>query len=384
MARKGRNGQRNNRARKPRRRLDQSIHPHTRPGTLIVPIDAQRSTLRVTAYGPQQLIDRRDASVADVAELLGKHPVTWIDATGLDNVDLITHLGKLLNLHPLSLEDLVSVPQRSKVDVYPEHVYWVTQVPGYLERLSTDQVSVFIGRNFLLSWREQPDNTFDLVRKRLEVAGGVTRSAGIDYLMYALLDAVIDSYFPVLERFGDSLDEFDDRVEEGPSPRLLQRIHDVRRDVRRLRRIVWPLRDAIDELIREQEWLVTRETEIHLRDCHDHTIQVIDTLENIRDACSDLRDYYATAISNRTNDIMKVLTVIATVFMPLSFIAGVYGMNFDTSASKWNMPELGWPFGYALALGLMGAVAGGQLMFFRHKGWLGRGWRRDDEDDDRD
>ncbi|MCA9236224.1 MAG: magnesium/cobalt transporter CorA [Planctomycetales bacterium] len=385
MAHKRRNNHRARaaRGRKPRRQFDHSIHPHTRPGTLIIPGGAKASKLRVTAYGPQQIVDRRDASLADVTELLGKHPVTWIDATGLGDIELIAALGKQLGLHPLSLEDLVNIPQRSKVDVYPDHLYVVTQIPSYLERLSAEQLSIFIGKGFVLSWREGGGNCFEGVRKRIEVAGGVTRSAGVDYLLYVLLDAAIDCYYPVMERFGDELDDFDERVDVGPDPELLNRIHHVRRDVRRLRRIVWPLREAVDSLMRQQEWLSTPETIIHLRDCHDHTVQIIDTLESVRDACADLRDYYATSISNRTNDIMKVLTVIATVFMPLSFIAGLYGMNFNTHVSPWNMPELGWRFGYPWALGLMGGVTVGQLIFFWRKGWLGGSWLRpgDDEDD---
>ncbi|HMO87020.1 MAG TPA: magnesium/cobalt transporter CorA, partial [Lacipirellulaceae bacterium] len=199
------------------------------------------------------------------------------------------------------------------------------------------------------------------------VVAGVTRSAGVDYLFYALLDAVIDSYFPVLEQIGDRLDALDENLEIDAEPEMLGVMADLRHDVRQLRRIVWPLRDEVDDLVRSPPALFKPETLIHLRDCHDHAVQIMDALENFRDAGADLRDYYASAMSNRLNEIMKLLTIISTIFMPLSFIAGVYGMNFE------RMPELAWPWGYPLALGLMGLVAAGQLAFFWHKGWIGGG-----------
>ena len=194
----------------------------------------------------------------------------------------------------------------------------------------------------------------------------------MDYLLYALLDAVIDAYFPALETIGETLDDLDEEMESGATSAIVGRIHGVRHDVRLLRRIIWPLREAVDSLITDHEWLIGPDTGVYLRDCHDHAIQIIDTLENYREACSDLRDYYSTEVSNRMNEVMKVLTVIATIFIPLSFIAGVYGMNFDPEVSTLNMPELRWRWGYPVALGLMGAVAAGQLLFFRWRGWLGK------------
>jgi magnesium transporter len=213
---------------------------------------------------------------------------------------------------------------------------------------------------------------FDIVRKRLQVTGGVTRSAGVDYLLYALLDAVIDSYFPALEGMGEVLDDLDDHIEARTDSSLIPEMADIRHDIRQLRRIVWPLRDSIDDMVRTPPDLITQETLIHLRDCHDHTVQIMDTLENYRDAGADLRDYYTSAISNRLNEIMKVLTIISTIFMPLTFIAGIYGMNFHKSPdAPTNMPELSWKYGYLASLALMAAVAAGQLYFFRRKGWLG-------------
>jgi magnesium transporter len=378
MHKKGRNG---GRKRARRRRFDHSLHPHTRPGTVIAPADAESPVLRITCYGPDQLVERHNASVSQVRELRGKYPVMWIDAVGLGNAELINSLGELLGLHRLALEDLVTAPQRSKLEEYPNHLYLVTQTPNYNGGLGTEQVSIFVGKGFVLSWRERPGDSFGIIRKRLHVTGGTTRSAGVDYLLYALLDAVIDSYFPVLEKLGDVFDDMDERIEADSDPAIIAQLREIRHDVRQLRRIVWPLRDSIDDLLRNPPEHVTAVTLIHFRDCHDHTVQIMDTLENFRDAGSDLRDYYATAISNRMNETIKVLTIISTIFMPLTFIAGVYGMNFDVGHSPWAMPELYWRYGYPLALGLMAVVAVGQIWFFRRRGWVGRARRRQPDGD---
>jgi magnesium transporter len=359
-----------------RRRFDHSVHPHTRPGTVIVPAGATSPILRVTCYGPDQITDKHNVSLKQIAELRGKYPVMWIDAAGFGDAQLIHELGELLDLHRLSLEDMVSIPQRSKIEDYPSHLFAITQIPSYNGDLNTEQLSIFIGKGFVLSWREHPGHCFDVIRKRLQVTAGTTRSAGVDYLFYALLDAVIDSYFPVLEQLGEVFDDLDDRVEADSDPAMIALMRDIRHDVRQLRRIVWPLRDAIDDLIRSPPPMVSEETLIHFRDCHDHTVQIMDTLENYRDAGSDLRDYYATSISNRMNETIKVLTIISTIFMPLTFIAGIYGMNFHRAPdAPTNMPELDWKYGYLFSLALMAAVAIGQLIFFRRKGWIGRGQR---------
>jgi magnesium transporter len=373
MARRNRkNGQGTKSRRRALRNFDHSLHPHTRPGTVIVPPGAEAPVLRVTGYGPDQLTDRPNASFEQIRECLGKYPVTWIDATGFSDAGLIEKLGALLGLHALSLEDMVTLNQRPKVEEYPNHLFSVTQIPLLNGELATHQLCIFTGSNFVLTWRERQSNCFDLLRKRLQVTRGVTRSSGVDYLTYAVLDAAVDSFFPVLEVVGDELDELDDRVEDGADAISVATLRDIRHEVRQLRRIAWPLRDALDVLMRKPADLIGDEAVIHLRDCHDHVVQIIDALENCRDACSDIRDYYATAISNRMNEIMKVLTVISTIFMPLSFVAGVYGMNFDGDASWWNMPELRWKFGYPLCLGVMAGIAAAQLVFFYRRGWLRR------------
>ena len=365
---------------KQRRRFDQSLHPHTRPGTIIIPPGATPPLLRVTCYGPDQIVDKHNVTPHEIRDLQGKHPVMWIEASGFGDAGLIEEMGELLGLHRLSLEDMVTIPQRSKIEDFPNHLFSITQIPSYNGDLNTEQVSLFTGKGFVLSWRERPGVCFDIVRKRLQINRGTTRSSGVDYLFYALLDAVIDSYFPVLEQLGEVFDDLDDRVEADSSPECIALMRDIRHDVRQLRRIVWPLRDAIDDLVRSPPVMISEETLIHFRDCHDHAVQIMDTLENYRDAGSDLRDYHATSISNRMNETIKVLTIISTIFMPLTFIAGVYGMNFHRSEdAPTNMPELDWEYGYLGSLAVMGIVAIGQLWFFWKRGWLGGGRGRDDE-----
>ena len=347
--------------------------PGARPGQINVPPDAMPTCLRVTAYDQEQVVDYEGCDLAKVQEIRGKHTVMWIDVVGLGNADLIASVGEMFGLHRLALEDVINIPQRSKVEHYQDVAFVIAQLPRLTRQHDVEQISFFAGKDFVLTWRERPSGCFDSVRDRIESTGRVIRESSTDYLLYALLDAVIDAYFPVLEEVGNRLDSLDEQMEEGVAENIVSRIHAVRRDVRVLRRMIWPLREAVDSLESDFEWLISKETSIYLRDCHDHTIQVIETLENYREACSDLRDFYSTEISNRMNEVMKVLTVIATIFIPLSFIAGVYGMNFDSEISQVNMPELKWRWGYPMALGLMGAVAVGQLFFFRWRGWLGGG-----------
>lgn len=336
-----------------------------------VPEGALAPTIRISAYDDESYVDYEDCPLEQVAKVRGKHAVTWIDITGLGDPELIQQVGDMFGIHRLALEDVVHIPQRSKVEHYQELIYLVVQLPRLNHNHDVEQVSFFVGKDFVLSWRERPSSCFDMVRERIESTGKIIRQSGADYLLYALLDAVIDGYFPVLEQVGARLDTLDEEMEQQIAENIVTRIHGVRHDVRILRRIIWPMREAIDSLARDFDWLITTETSVYLRDCHDHTLQIIETLENYREGCSDLRDLYSTEISNRMNEVMKVLTVIATIFIPLSFIAGLYGMNFDPEVSSWNMPETKWRWGYPLVLLLMGSVAVGQLFFFRWKGWLG-------------
>jgi magnesium transporter len=231
---------------------------------------------------------------------------------------------------------------------------------------------MFLGLGFLLSFQERAGDCFDPVRKRIREGRGRMRHSGPDYLAYALLDAVVDSYFPVLQDCGDRLDVLEDKMFLRPDPHTAGHIHLVRRDLLAVRRAVWPLRECISSLTHDPDELVSDETRLYLRDCYDHSVQIIDLLESYRDLAGGLMDTYLSLVSQRMNEIMKVLTIYAAIFIPLTFVAGIWGMNFDTGASGWNMPELGWAFGYPAAIALMVTLAVGQLFWFRRKGWIGR------------
>jgi magnesium transporter len=238
------------------------------------------------------------------------------------------------------------------------------------KEIEVEQISLILGRHFVLTFQERPGDIFDPIRKRIKENFGRIRKSGSDYLAYALLDAIVDTYFNVLEFFGDDLEEIEDEVVSQPAPAIMHRIHFLKREMVNLRRSVWPLRELIGALKREESDLLESSTTIFLNDLYDHTIQVIDTVETYKDIVAGMIDIYLSSISNRMNEIMKVLTIFAAIFIPLTFIAGVYGMNFNSAAGPLNMPELNWRYGYPFALGLMAVVALLLLYFFKRKKWL--------------
>ena len=341
------------------------------PGTLVVDPSAQRSVIRIMAYGAEGFVEQEAQSAESVGEILHEHPVTWVNVEGLGDLETIRKLGEVFGLHRLSLEDVVNVHQRAKVEQYEEYAFIVARMPAQGENMETEQLSLILGEGFVLTFLEKAGNCFELVRDRIRKNLGLIRKRTQDYLVYSLLDAVVDSYFPVLEQYGERLEGIEQEVVAEPDKATITRIYQIKRDLMGLRRAVWPLREAINALIRDARQLVSDETRIYMRDCYDHTVQIIDILEMYRETASGLLDFYLSSLSNRMNEVMKVLTIIATIFIPLSFIAGLWGMNFSTDSSPWNMPELHWYWGYPSALGVMAAVAGGLLIFFRRKGWLG-------------
>ena len=346
--------------------------PGAVPGTVAVDPAAAPSQVQVIGYGAQVCREETVDDLGRLPEILKRHQVTWVNVTGLGDAKVIRRLGEMFRLHPLALEDVVNTHQRAKVDDYGEHLFLVVRMLASGERLETEQVSIFLGKDFVLTFQERPGDCLDPVRKRIHTAKGRIRRSGPDYLAYAILDAVIDAYFPVLEKTGERLDQLDERVEAATDQATIAQIHELKSELLLLRRAVWPLRDALSALVREPNPLVCEDTRVFLRDCHDHVVQVIELVETCRETCADLRDLHLSAVNNRMSEVMKVLTVIATIFIPLSFIAGLYGMNFDPQASAWNMPELGWRLGYPFALGVMAAVAAGLLWFFRRRRWIGR------------
>jgi len=345
--------------------------PGAPPGTLVVDPTAHGSSMSVIGYGEEKIIEDRHASIEDIQAIRGTLPVLWINVEGLADIDLIQQLGKLLELHDLALEDVINLHQRAKVEDYEDHAFIVTRmaIPG--ARIESEQVSIFVGEDYVLTFQERPGDCFDPVRERLRRGSSRIRRMGIDYLVYALIDAVIDAYFPVLEQYGERLEILEDAVVSHPEPELIEQMHILKRDLLNLRRAIWPHREMINALVRGEMAVMSDQTRVYLRDCYDHAVQLMDLVETYREIASGLIDAYLSSMSTRLNDIMKVLTIIATVFIPLSFIASLYGMNFDRAASRWNMPELGWTFGYPLALLLMILVAGALLLYFRRNRWIG-------------
>ncbi|MGI9039415.1 MAG: magnesium/cobalt transporter CorA [Gemmatimonadota bacterium] len=352
-----------------RRRTPTYTKPGSAPGTLVIRDDAVPSKLDVIAYGPEGYEERELEHVGQAVESLDRFPVVWLNIVGLGSEEVVRSLGTEFGLHRLVLEDIVNTHQRAKVEPYAEALYTVVRMP-FVDGPGTEQVSILLTSQIVVTIQEHPGDAFEPVRDRIRVPRGLICERGCDYLLYAIVDAVIDSYFPVLEATGERLDELEEEVMNDATEHTVTQLHQVRRELVSLRRDIWPHRDMLNSLLRDSGDFVTEATGIYLRDAYDHTIQVIDLTDSMRDIAGDLLGTYMSVVSNRMNEVMKVLTIIATVFIPLGFVAGLYGMNFDTS-SPYNMPELGWAFGYPAALTLMGAIAFGLLMFFRRKGWLG-------------
>lgn len=348
--------------------------PGTSPGTLIPPPQASAPAY-VTAihYGPEHYTETQ---ITDLAAYLATAPsdgVLWLDVDGLGDVTILEQLGAHFGLHPLSLEDVLHIPQRAKLEDYETYQFLVFHMPLLLEEAQgdTEQVSLFLGPTFVLTCQERSGgDSFEPVRQRLRQGRGKSRKSGADYLAYTLLDAAIDSFFPLLEALGERLTDLEDEVLAAPTRQTLEEIYAVRRVISALRRVLWPLREAVHALERVDEELITATTRVFLRDCYDHVLQVIDVVENYRELIAGLMETYLSSQSNHLNEVMKVLTIISTIFMPLSLIASIYGMNFNTDKSAWNMPELTWAFGYPFSLTLMVCIALGLLVFFRRKGWL--------------
>ena len=340
------------------------------PGSIHPDPEAPKPVMQVMAYGPEGFVERGLQGVDELHGILGSWPVTWVNIDGLGDATVIQSIGTLFGLHALALEDVVHVHQRPKVEDYPEDLFVVLRIPIEGERLTTEQFSLFLGKGFVVTFQEVPGDCLNPVRDRIRRARGRIRGAGADYLAYALIDAAVDAYFPLVEQFADRIESLEDLAVEGASEHIPREILGIRHDLLTLRRAVWPLRETLSTLYRDEVEFIQEDTRVYLRDCFDHTNQLIEVIESYHEMSGSLMEVYMTSVSNKMNEVMKVLTMIATIFIPLSFIAGIYGMNFSHQSSPWNMPELDWYYGYPFSLGLMAAMAVGFLVFFRRKGWL--------------
>ncbi|HEV8577807.1 MAG TPA: magnesium/cobalt transporter CorA [Thermoanaerobaculia bacterium] len=369
-----RGGKEEGMARRGKTQLGKRYHrPGTAPGTLR-PIEAPGAEpARVTLidYAPDHFEEKRISKIEDVFPFRDSPTVTWINIEGLHDVGLIEKLGQHFGFHPLALEDVLNCGQRPKLEDYGGYHFLVMKsLYRKTEDLNIEQISFFLANNYVITFQEVPGDSFEAVRERIRHGKGQIRRMGPDYLLYALVDALIDEFFPVLETYGERIEELEDAVILHPEPSTLNEIHRIKRELLMLRRTAWPEREVINALQREEAHLIRPEIRVFLRDCYDHTIQVIDMIETYRDLASGLLEVYLSSASNRLNEVMKVLTIISTIFIPLSFIAGVYGMNFNTAKSPLNMPELNWYFGYPFSLAIMAAVAGALVLYFRRKGWF--------------
>jgi magnesium transporter len=316
-------------------------------------------------YNETEIVERRGATLEEVGVPLPEGMVTWIDLTGLGDIGAIEAIGARFSIHPLTLEDILNTQQRPKIEYFDRYIYVVLKMLSVEDAgIRTEQVSIILGEGFVLTFQEQEGDVFDPVRARLHAGGNRVRRGGAGYLAYSLLDAVIDGYYAVFETFGEAIEELENELLENPDTQTLQKIHEMKRLIIQMRRSIWPLREVVGSFERVESPLVTGITPVYLRDVYDHTVELVDTLETYREMMGGMIDVYLSTASNRMNEIMKVLTIIATIFIPLTFIAGLYGMNFH------DMPELSYRYGYPAVLLLMISVALVEVWYFRNKGWL--------------
>lgn len=299
--------------------------------------------------------------------------VTWINICGLHEVTVLEKIGRHFDLHPLTLEDIANTGHRPKMELTDNYIFIILKMLYHnadTGQLVIEQVSVVCGRNYVITFQEKEGDVFDPVRERIKKTRPRVRFMNPDYLAYALVDAVVDGYYLVMENLGEKIEHIEDMMVNNPVPENLEVIHELKRKLVNMRRAVWPLREVIGGMERLETPLFHETTRIYLRDLYEHAVQIIDTVDTFRDMVSGLLDIYLSSVSNKMNEVMKVLTIIATIFIPLGFLAGVYGMNFDPSAGPFNMPELGFPYGYILFWGVALLIGGGLLFYFKRKRWI--------------
>lgn len=343
--------------------------PGTAPATLIAPAGAlAKPVITLIEYNREVYNERVVETIEEVFGARDNNKVSWINIDGLGDVELLHKLGQHFDLHPLALEDVLNVGQRPKIEQYEDHYFVVSQMifsGAESQEIDAEQVSLFLKKNVLITIQQDSmRDVFDGLRDRLRTGRGFARAMGHDYLAYALLDAMVDHYFPVLERIGEAVEDLETELLERPSRGCLEKLHDLKRNLLRLRRISWPEREVLNFLLRDESGLVRHETKVFLRDCYDHTIQIMDMIESYRDLSTGMMDLYLSSLGMRTNEIMRVLTVVTTIFIPLTFISSIYGMNFE------NMPELHTYSGYFVVLLVMAAIGFGMLYWFRRHRWL--------------
>lgn len=353
------------RKRKKRRKL--TLKVGTPPGTLVYTGEhREHFSLRVIAYDSDGVQEYAGEDLNRALAFLDSPGNVWLDVVGLHRVDVVETLGKLLGLHPLIVEDILNVQQRPKVESFPDHLVVMARMFSLEDsgEIRTEQVSFVLKDRLLVTFQERPWDVFDPVRERIRTGRGRVRTEGVDYLLYALLDLLVDHGYPILDRLGEAMEALEDRILLDPRTEVVGKIHTLKRNLLTLRRSLWPLREVVSTLTRGEHPLLRASTLPFFQDVADHVVHLMDLVETWREMAGSLLDIYLSSVSNRMNEVMKVLTVFSTLFMPLTFITGIYGMNFV------HMPELHWRYGYPAVLLLMGVIAGGMVVYFRKKGWL--------------
>jgi len=323
--------------------------------------------LSVINYDGVNFQEKEVNNVKEAVSFRSKSSVTWLNVDGVHQPEIIEQIGKIFSIHPLVLEDIANTGQRPKMADFDGYIFVVLRMLRFDDeknQTKAEQISIILGPDFVISFQEREGDVFDIIRERLRSNKGRIRKIGADYLAYSLIDAIVDNYFMILEKLGETIEDIEDKLVTDPKAETLQIIHDLKREMIFLRKSVWPLREVINRLERSESALIKKSTLVYLRDVYDHTIQVMDSVDTFRDTLSGMLDIYLSSVSNRMNEIMKVLTIIATIFIPLTFIAGVYGMNFR------RMPELVQPWGYPAVLIVMLVIALIMLVYFRRKKWI--------------
>jgi len=339
------------------------------PGTLVHVGEKKAESVRITFidYDEQSFQEKQVSNIEECLKLKNTPTVSWINIDGLHDIELLEKLGKGFEIHPLILEDILSTGQRPKFEDYEKYIFIVLKMlsfSGENQSVEVEQVSLILGPNYVISFQERIGDVFENIRDRIRNAKGRIRKMGPDYLAYSLIDAVVDNYFVILERFGEKIESMEEEVVGDPTEKTVQQIHSLKREMIALRKSIWPLRELIAGLQKSESSLIKETTDVYLRDVYDHTIQIIDTIESFRDMVSGLLDIYLSSLSNKMNAVMKVLTIIATLFIPLTFVAGIYGMNFE------YMPELKVRWAYGAVWLVMITIAVIMLFYFRRKKWL--------------
>ncbi|HKJ42735.1 MAG TPA: magnesium/cobalt transporter CorA [Sunxiuqinia sp.] len=339
------------------------------PGTLqyVGNKEAVKTRISIMDYHQKDFREREVEHIEDCFPFRSTPTVTWLNIDGLHEVDIIDAVGTFYDVHPLVLEDILHTNQRPKLEVFDDYLFIVVRMLSFDEiesKIVSEQVSLVLGENYVISFQELEGDVLDPLRERIRTGKGRIRDLGTDYLTYAILDVVIDNYYIILEKMGEKIEGFEEELMFEPKQNLLQDIYALKREILFLRKSVWPLREAVSAIEKSESRLISKKTRPFLRDLYDHTIQVIDTVETSRDLLGGMLDLYLSSVSNKMNEVMKVLTIIATIFIPLTFIAGVYGMNFQ------YIPELGWHWGYFIILGIMLVVAMVMILYFKRKKWL--------------